>query len=197
MIEFSSFFSTHYPPERPRLPISEALASDLQQRLPPKLLTLMQQQELGKHRQGMFELINPQLYREVYAGFLGGDAGRRVPFLMNAFGELVACRPLPGHEVEISMLHPYGPRLDVVAMTLDDFFERVLGSDDGLLDVVNVQLFNDLRVRHPRLLPGEIYGFDPAVLAAEQVKRVDASYFQVLGAPGHLALLLKRAEEED
>ena len=146
---------------------------------------------------GMLQLIEPERYRGPYADFFGGDTTGRTPFLLNGLGEVVAYKQISPREAEISILHTYGPQLEVLAYDLGDFFDRVLLTDDGLRQVINVPLFRQLRARLGRLRPDQVYGFDPGVLREEpEGTKPDASYFDIVEAREHLRLLLKRAQEE-
>ncbi len=196
MSELSDFFRKFYPPDKPREAISEDFVDRFDGSLPPALLELFLAEGLGKHREGLLELIDPAHYQQTYTDFLGGEAAGRTPFMLNAFGEPVAYRRISAREGEISILHTYGPQLEVLAYDLGDFFDRVLGSDDGLRQVVNISLFGQLKSRLGRLRSGQAYGFDPALLADQPAgTKADASYFEVVEAHAHMALLLRRAQD--
>ena len=196
MIDASQYFLRAYPSDAPRTPLDGAEWSAFAKTLPASIAALYEEVGLGKHRQGMFELIDPGAYAKTYAAFFGGDAVGRTPFLVNAFGEPIAVKRLRGPEDEVSILHTYGPKLSVLAVRVVDFFEDVLGTDDGLQQVLNVRLFDELRQRLPRLRAGQCYGFDPAVLAEAERKQATAADFTVVDTLPHLALLLRRAGEE-
>ncbi len=196
MIELSHFFGMYYPADSPRTALPEAFVERFDGSLPPALLEVYLYHGLGKHREGLLELIDPSQYQSAYTDFLGGDAASRVPFMLNAFGEPIAYRRISAREGEVSILHTYGPQLEILAYDVGDFFDRVLGTDDGLRQVVNISLFGELRSRLGRLKPGQSYGFDPALLADEPAgTKADASFFGVVDARDHLDLLLRRATE--
>ncbi len=197
MSELREFFGKFYPPDSPRVPVAKDFVERFDGSLPPALLELILHFELGKHRDGLLELVDPGTYHETYAAFFGGDAAGRVPFLLNAFGEPIAYRRISAREGEISILHTYGPQIEILAYDVDDFFDRVLGSDDGLRQVVNIQLFGELRNRLGRLRHRQCYGFDPALLADEPAgTKADASFFEIVDAVEQLQLLLRRAAED-
>ena len=190
----TEFFAKAYPADKPRVEVGDDFHDEVARGWPTQLHDLADAVGLGKHREGMLELIDPRPYFQPYRDFFGGDSAGRVPFLLNAFGEPVAYKRVSAREAEISILHTYGPKLEVLAYDLGDFFDRVLGTDDGLRQVVNVSLFGQLRSRLRTLRPGQSYGFDPGVLAEEPAgTKADASYFEVVDTLEHLALLLKRA----
>ena len=192
----TEFFAKAYPADTPRVEVDEAFHDEVARGWPAQLHDLVGDVGLGKHRSGLLELIDPRTYLPPYQEFFGGDSAGRVPFLVNAFGEPIAYKRVGPREVEISILHTYGPKLDVLAYDLGDFFDRVLGTDDGLREVVNVSLFNQLRSRLRTLRPGQSYGFDPGILAEEpEGTKADASYFEVVDTVEHLGLLLRRAGE--
>lgn len=194
--DFAAAFARAYPPETPRNAVGADDLGTLADLLPEALTTLYAELGTGKHRRGMFELISPAEYTAPYANFFGGDSAGRTPFLANAFGEPIAYKRVSSREAEISILHTYGPRLEVLAYDLGDFLDRVLGTDDGLRQVLNVPLFDRLRSRLRTLRPGQSYGFDPAVLAGEPAgTKADASYFEVVDTVAHLGLLLARADQ--
>lgn len=196
MSELNNFFRKFYPPDSPRTTLPEGFVACFDGSLPPALLELFLDFDLGKHREGLLELIDPSHYRDSYANFLGGDTAGRTPFMLNAFGEPLAYRRISAREGEISILHTYGPQIEILAYDLDDFFDRVLGTDDGLRQVVNISLFGDLRSKLGRLRPGQAYGFDPAILADEPLgTKADASFFEIVDALEHMRLLLRRAEQ--
>ncbi len=185
---------TSYPIEQPRTPIDEGFREELGNLLHRDLHELYETIGLGKLGGGLFELMDPRLYREAYAAFFGGDAGGRTPFMINAFGEPIAFKRLGVREAEISILHTYGPQIEVLAYDLNDFFDRILLTDDGLRQVVNVPLFNTLRGNLRALKPGECYGFDPNLLAEEPAgTKADASYFEVVDVREQMELLLELA----
>ena len=190
-------FTRAYPPVTPRQPVGEDFHEALAGDLPASLHALYDELGLGKLGDGLIELVDPRSYSAPYAAFLGGDAAGRVPFLLSARGEPLAYKRLGGREAEISILHTYGPRLEVLAYDLDDFFDRVLLTDDGLRQVVNVPLFRQLRSRLRKTRPGECYGFDPGLLReAPPGTRADVEWFEVVDAREQLELLLRRAAEE-
>lgn len=168
----------------------------LRRSLPTELVDVYQSQGPGKLGDGLLELIDPIAYAPAYVAFFGGDAGGRVPFLLTAMGEPIAYKPIGPREAELSILHVYGPQIAVLAYSLDDFLDRVLLTDDGLRQVVNVPLYERLRARLGRLRPGQCYGFDPGLLSeAPAGTKADDSWFEVVEALDHLALLLRRAEQ--
>lgn len=190
-------FAAAYPPETPRVTVGDDFHDALGGALPSALHDLYDELGFGTLHDGLLELIDPREYAEGYAAFFGGDAGGRTPFLLTAMGEPVAYKRIGPREGELSILHTYGPQLEVLAYDLGDFFDRVLLTDDGLRQVVNVSLFGQLRARLRRLRPGECYGFDPGLLReAEPGTKADASWFDVVDAREQLALLLRRAREE-
>ena len=192
----AEFFARAYPPDAPRIEVDEDFHDEVARAWPPQLHDLADALGLGKHRRGLLEVIDPRRYHLPYAEFFGGDSAGRTPFLVNAFGEPIAYKRVGPRDVEISILHTYGPKLEVLAYDLGDFFDRVLGTDDGLRQVVNVPLFNQLQARLRTLRPGQSYGFDPGLLAGEPAgTKADASYFEVVDTLEHLALLLRRAGE--
>lgn len=191
----AEFFAKAYPAETPRQAVDEDFHEAIGKLWPPVLHDIADAAGLGKHRGGMLELIDPRPYREPFEAFFGGDSAGRTPFLVNAFGEPIAYKRVSAREAEISILHTYGPQIEVLAYDLGDFFDRILGTDDGLRQVINVPLFQQLRSRLRILRPGQSYGFDPAVLAEEPPgTKADASYFEVVDTQAHLGLLLNRAE---
>ena len=194
--DFATDFAVAYPPEAPRNrvdPVKRAALSDL---LPSGIVAAYSEYGTGKHRGGMFELVDPERYLPTYAAFFGGDSAGRIPFLVNAFGEPVAYKPVGPRESEFSILHTYGPRLEILAYDLGDFLDRVLTTDDGLRQVLNVPLFERLRTRLGRLRPAQSYGFDPGVLATEPAgTKADAGHFEVVDTLEHMSLLLRRAEQ--
>lgn len=188
-------FLSAYAADKPRIESSDELHDALAGSLPREIHELWDLAGLGKHRSGMLELIDPRIYLSAYSAFFGGDAVRRVPFLLNGFGEPIAYKRINGQEAEISILHTYGPKLEVLAHNLGDFFDRILLTDDGLRQVINVQLFEEVRSRNGRLRSGEVYGFDPRVLENQPVQtKADASYFSKVDAIEQLELLLERAD---
>lgn len=165
--------------------------------LPRELNELYREHGLGKLGDGLLELVDPRAYSEPYAAFFGGDAGGRSPFLLNAMGEPIAFKRIGPRECELSILHTYGPQIEVLAYDLGDFFDRVLLTDDGLRQVINVPLFRQLRARLGKTQPGECYGFDPGLLReAEPGTKADAAWFEVVDTRAHLTLLLQRAAED-
>ena len=190
-------FATAFPPDAPRRAVGDDFHVAVGGALPRPLHDLYDEVGLGKHRDGLLELVDPRDYLPGYAAFFGGDAAGRTPFLLNATGEPIAYKRLGPREGEISILHTYGPRLEVLAYDLGDFLDRVLTTDDGLRQVVNVPLFRRLRSRLRRLRPGECFGFDPALLRdAAPGTRADDTWFEVVDARDHLGLLLRRAGED-
>lgn len=188
------FFAKAYPADEPRLRVGDDFHDEVARAWPPQLHDLADASGLGKHGSGMLELVDPRIYLPPYAEFFGGESGGRMPFLANAFGELIAYKRVSARESEISILHTYGPKLNILAYDLGDFFDRVLGTDDGLREVVNVPLFRQLHSRLRRLRPGQSYGFDPGVLAEEPAgTKPDASYFEIVDTLEHTSLLLRRA----
>jgi len=189
-------FLAAYPTDQPRIEVDDDFHDNLGGSLHRELHELYDRVGLGKFREGLLELVDPRLYKVPYTAFFGGDTGRRVPFLINAFGEPIAYKRIGPREAEISILHTYGPQLEVLAYDLADFFDRILMTDDGLRQVVNVSLFNTLRASLGKLRVDQVYGFDPRVLAEEGAsKKADPSYFSIVDGLEHLQLLLRRAEE--
>ena len=190
-------FLQHYPIDQPRQACDEAKLSELRLLLPPALIELYEAHGVGSYRDGLVCLIDPAVLHDAYADFFGGDAGGRVPFLVNAFGEPVAYKRIGPREAELSILHSYGPKLEVLAYELGDFFDRILLTDDGLRQLVNVPLFHQLRSRLGKLRYGQSYGFDPALLAEEgDGAKADASFFEVVDTAQHLRLLYERASAD-
>lgn len=190
-------FVAHYTADAPRVGVDDAFHDELGGRLPRQLHDLYDELGLGKLRGGMFELVDPRALMPAYSEFFGGDAGGRVPFLVNAFGEPIAYKRIGPREAEISILHTYGPQIEVLAYTFSDFLDRVLLTDDGLRQVLNISLYDRVRGRLRKTRPGECYGFDPGVLREEpEGTKADASYFEVVETVEHMELLLRRADED-
>lgn len=190
----TEFFAKAYPADAPRTHLTEDFHDEIARAWPTQIHDLADAVGLGKHRRGMLELVDPRVYLEPYAAFFGGDASGRLPFLLNAFGEPIAYKRVSAREAEISILHTYGPKLEILAYDLGDFFDRILGTDDGLRQVINVPLFGRLQNRLRTLRPGQSYGFDPGVLAEEPAgTKADVSFFEVVDTIDHLHLLLRRA----
>ena len=188
-------FLAAYPPQTPRAPYVPPEADEPSLALGPHLTALLERAGAGLHADGMLQLVDPRAYLDDYLAFFGGDAGGRVPFMLNGFGEVIAYKRIGVRQDEISILHTYGPKLAVLAHDLGDFFDCVLLTDDGLRDVINVPLYRQVRSARRRLRPGEVYGFDPNLLAEEgEGAKADARYFEVVDAREHLSLLLRRAE---
>ena len=183
-----------YSTDRPRVETSDLLHNEIGGLLPNAIHELWDEAGLGKLKEGLFELIDPRTYREAYASFFGGDSRGRIPFMINGFGEPIAYKRVRGRQEEISILHTYGPKLEILAYELSDFFDRIMLTDDGLKNVVQVQLFNEVRSRLGRLRPGEVYGFDPLLLQDMPTgTKADASFFNKVDALQQLELLVKRA----
>ena len=197
----TELFLRSYPSEKPRVVLAGDLIQALSdgghplsaRRVGTDLVSLWMSDGFGKQRGGMLDLMDPRHYIEAYERYFDGDAEGRIPFMINAFGEVFGCRRLLGREVEISVLHPYGPKVDILAYDFGDFVDRVLCTDDGLQEALNVPLYGRVSTKLPRLKPGEVYGFDPAVLEGKpEGTRVDETYFVVVDCLTHLGLLERR-----
>lgn len=187
-------FAEAYPPDKPRKEVTEDIHDEVGGAVPRSLHDLWDEIGFGKHRDGLLELIDPTQYYNQYAAFFGGDPAGRVPFMINAFGEPIAYRRISAREGEVSILHTYGPKIEVLAYDFDDFFDRVLLTDDGMRNVVNVSLFNQIRSGLRSLRQNEAYGFDPQLLEElPKGTKVDASFFEIVDAREHMNLLLQRA----
>ena len=188
-------FAEAYPPDKPRRDVTEDIHDEVGGAVPRSLHDLWDHIGFGKHRNGLLDLIDPTQYYDHYAGFFGGGPAGRIPFLMNAFGEPIAYRRISAREGEVSILHTYGPKIEVLAYDFDDFFDRVLLTDDGLREVVNVSLFNQVKSGLRSLRQNEVYGFDPQLLE-EMPKgtKADATFFGIVDAREHLNLLLNSAK---
>jgi hypothetical protein len=81
-------FSIQYPATDNCTVAPDTLIDKYSAKLPAYLIDLWKSSGLGKYRDGLIELINPEDYEEVLHTWLGKATPNYVPFAISAFGEL-------------------------------------------------------------------------------------------------------------
>jgi hypothetical protein len=186
------FLDAHPPGagvERP----SRELVERYRARLPASLLELWQASGLGPYAGGLIHLVDPARYEPALYGWLQyptPDPGR-VPIALSAFGVLFYYRRLGAEgEEDVAFVDPHTSATDVLAWSLEAFFNECLCDQEVITSILEAGLFEQARLVKGPLGRDQTYHFVPALRvggrrAVESIDRGDAAV--------HLELLLQLA----
>lgn len=128
--DLTKFLET-YPPTSTQ-PADPEIISRYENVLPEILLELWREHGFGTYGNGLFQLINPDEYRETLNTWVSWEGdGKRIPFAMAAFGEMFYWRhiynPEPSEDFpewvfDASYFNPHNSQTGLCAYTMDEFF---------------------------------------------------------------------------
>jgi hypothetical protein len=187
------FLKVH-PPVGERQTASKALIKQYRGLLPESLLALWQRHGLGFFGSSLFQLIDPNDYKENLYDWMREDSDQdnsRIPFALNATGHIFYYRILSDKgDVDVSVLDPHGKQghTDMVVYSMDDFFNGVLCHPDDIEHYLQATLIKQARAKLGDLKRNEIYFYVPALRlgSGKRVSNMDKGSAMV-----HLDILLQ------
>ena len=186
-------FLENYPPFNCN-PAAPELLKKYADKLPQPLLDLWKNVGLGKYKQGLIEIINPEDYEDALWTYLGKEVEYYVPIAINAFGDLFYYRMLSepedveeGEEIaeDVCVIEIHYREIATCIWSLDDFFNDYLCDEEVITNLLRKELFDKAVLKKGELTKGEIYFFAPALLVGgteniEIVQKGDARTHQEL-----------------
>lgn len=134
--------------------------------LPEALLELWREVGFGFYGGGLIQVIHPDTYRQILWKWLLLDEEdwSRLPIALTSFGEILYYRNLSFDDAEdVSWVNPHLSEIEVVAWSLDEFFNAWLGAEETVDSFLQPKRFaRALESRGP-LEPDEMYYFMPAL----------------------------------
>lgn len=175
-------------------PATTQLIEKFKDKLPQSLLDLWKNAGLGKYRQGLIEIINPEEYEDTLWTWLGKEVDNYVPIAISAFGDLYYYRllHLPENqegivefEEDVCVVDIHDREIRTCKWSMDEFFNDYLTDEDVMNFFLRVDLFKEATLKEGYLSNGEIYYFAPALLfggleKADNVQKGDARVHQAL-----------------
>ena len=144
-------FSSQYPATDNCTVAPEALIDKYSAKIPAYLIDLWKSSGLGKYRDGLIELVNPEDYEEVLHTWLGKANANYVPFAISAFGELFYYRKLTETDEDVCMIDIQYRKIDVLTWDLTAFFEDYLVDDYNRDFWLREKLFNEAISKNGKL----------------------------------------------
>ena len=159
----SENFSSLFPASYNCTVAPDALIDKYSAKLPAYLIDLWKSSGLGKYRDGLIELVNPEDYEEVLQTWLGKANANYVPFAISAFGELFYYRKLTETDEDVCMIDIQYRKIDVLTWDLTAFFEDYLVDDYNRDFWLREKLFNEAISKNGKLENSEVYTFVPVL----------------------------------
>ena len=171
-------FVNAHPPAQQVSPASEALIAAYEGMLPAGLIELWRRKGLGFYGDLQLALIDPQAWQSVLDRWVVAAPRpvQRIPIALTPFGILLYYRKLTATDEDVSYIDPVSKKSGVLALSLDDFFNRIACGNDTLETIVSPSLAHSARRQCGPLAAGEVYEIDETLLAAQTLsaKKVDA-----------------------
>jgi hypothetical protein len=143
-------FVSRHPPGADVQPAASELVAAYRGVLPDALLELWTQIGLGRY--GLLEIINPDEYADVLAGWLMRPQAAldRVPVAISAFGRLFYYRRLQEDAEDIAFLEPHYWQTGVLEWLLEGSFNETLCDEEAITDLLEPELYAEcLRLHGP------------------------------------------------
>lgn len=175
--EYIEFFYSEMAPEEHKVSVSDSIINKYKKKLPKTLLKYWKEYGWNGYGHGIFWTVNPDDYQEVVDEWL-----KDTPFesydkyyliALSAFGKMFLWGEKTGSSLTITasygMIFPRDKSDFIKAengdmeLLLKLFFS---GMDNNKLDMKDVnekKMFNKAKHLYGPLLPGEMYGFSPAI----------------------------------
>lgn len=171
-------FVQKHPPSRQVAPAPGELVAAYEELLPASLLELWRRKGLGFYGALPLTLIDPRVWQPVLDRWIVSppDAVRRIPIALTPFGTLLYYRNLTPTDEDVVCIDPVSKETNVLAWSLDDFFNKNLCQQDLLAEIVNPSLVRSARKECGPLAPGEIYEVNQILFSMQmlQIVKVDA-----------------------
>jgi len=172
------FVKTH-PPSRHVVPAPDELVMAYEGILPESLLELWRRKGLGLYGGLQLALIDPRTWQPVLDRWIVGSpsgAPTRIPIALTPFGTLLYYRKLTADDEDIAYIDPVTTETDVLAWSLDEFFNEILCEQDSFEAIISPELTQSARQECGALAPGEVYEVDQMLLSMQmlRIRKVDA-----------------------
>lgn len=171
-------FVNAHPPARHVSPASEAMIAAYEGMLPASLIELWRRKGLGFYGDLQLALIDPQAWQSVLDRWVVAAPRpvQRIPIALTPFGILLYYRKLTATDEDVSYIDPVSKKSGVLALGLDDLFNRIACENDTLDAIVSPSLAQSARRQCGPLAAGEVYEVDETLLSVQTLsaKKVDA-----------------------
>ncbi len=159
-------FVKHHAPSKPRVAADAALVEAYAGKLPACLIELWRKHGLGRYGAWDFQLLDPREWQATLNRWIVSppDETLRIPIACTPFGRLVYYRKLTTSDEDVALLDPQTRSNEVLAWSLENFFNDVLCSDDGMESLTSAAELDAARQQHGPLSLNEVYEVDPAML---------------------------------
>lgn len=193
-IALQKFIDTHKPDSKTEI-ASQELVSRYRGHLPESLLELWKETGFGLYSDGLIQVINPDLYKEVLWSWLLRDEDMsRLPVALSAFGTIFYYRKLSdAGDEDISFVDPHTSGGTDIVWSLESFFNEWCCDQEVIAGFLAKDMFDAAASGKGKLAPNQMYCFVPALRlgGTRSAQAVDRG-----NAVVHLDLLLHLALDE-
>ena len=175
---FASFLQKYPPCGELQKPESEFLkmASKV---VPAELIDFWHQYGFGSYGEGIIKVVNPTDYMGSLYKWLGKEDFSKIPIMVTAFGDIIYYRRLSETEDDICMLNIHYRKVEVLAYSFKDFWEKTVTDKKVMEQLLYHDLYKQAVYAKGALQKNEIFFFVPALImggkpAIENVDKGDA-----------------------
>jgi hypothetical protein len=176
-MQLAAFLKT-YPPSADTKPASQELLNQYATKLPASLLEIWRTHGLGQYGVQRICLIDPRVWQVTLDRWIVSppDDAQRIPIAINAFGSIFYYRKLTETDEDVAIINPHLRVTQVLAWSLDDFFNQTLNDSDKNDDLLRPNWVDAAQKQHGMLSTNEVYEADATMLTMEILvtKRTDA-----------------------
>lgn len=171
----SKFLKKYKPGENLQKPDEEILNFG-RQMLPKEIGELWEDHGFGEYGDGIIKAVDPRAYMNSLYSWLGRKDLSRIPIIVTAFGDIFYCRKLENNENDVSLLNIHYRKIETCGASYQDFFERYLFLDKGVIKkVLRADLYKQAVKKFGRLGYQDIFFFTPALVlgGGEDIKYIE------------------------
>lgn len=192
IITLQNFIDHHKPGELTQTPGRDLIES-YRTLLPDCLLELWEKTGIGVYSNGLIQIINPGDYKRALYDWLmlDDEDPSRLPIAISSFGTIFYYRKLSDEgDEDIAYIDPHVSGTDVLAWSLESFFNDYLCNEENISSSLDPDLFEKALRKEGQLDKNQMYLFAPALRLGGQrdikfIKRGDTLV--------HLDILLQLA----
>ena len=165
-------FVRAHPPGPDVKPAPSQLIKAYEGILPASLLELWRKKGLGFYGELQIALIDPRPWQPVLDSWItnASDNTQRIPIALTPFGTLLYYRKLTDHDEDVASIDPVTKQSNVLAWSLDDFFNEFLYREDAFETLIPTDSVLLATQECGQLEDGEVYEVDQALLQMQMLK---------------------------
>ena len=147
--------------------------------VPAELISFWERYGFGSYGDGIIKVVNPTDYMGSLYMWLGKEDFTKIPIMVTAFGDILYYLRLSETEDDICMLNIHYRKVEVLAYSFRDFFEKTIADKKIMDSLLYKDLYGQAVSAKGTLQKNEIFFFVPALVlggkpAIENIDKGDA-----------------------